>query len=399
MKILIIGWFGAGNIGDEAILLAELHAMRERISDAEFHILSFDPERTQRLVSGLQQVVKIIGVGSKHKFLRTDFRGLWHSLTTVDMVVIGGGGIFQDIYNHYPIPFFTFMVVLAKLLSKRVVIHSVGVGPIRTWIGKRLTRAAANLADSVTVRDHESQYILASIGVNKDIGVSADPVFLLEPVKSEKVKGLLASNDLTSGLKIGVCIQDLLSWSNENKMALAEALDRTISEMGAKVVFIPFGSYRDGWFSKDSSDTVDLSSARRLAAMMNERAIIIAEELDPQELLSFIGELDIIISMRLHGIIMGISQSIPVIGLTYKQETKITNLMKWIGQGENLFFVDELNRENILNHIEAILSHKEHLKLSLRKKKSVLAKRAEIAIESLLKVATGDGVLYKAAVS
>ena len=399
MKILIIGWFGAGNIGDEAILLSELHAMRERISDAEFHILSFDPERTQRLVSGLQQVVKIIGVGSKHKFLRTDFRGLWHSLTTVDMVVIGGGGIFQDIYNHYPIPFFTLMVVLSKLLSKRVVIHSVGIGPIRTWIGKRLTRFASNLADSVTVRDHESKYMLASIGVNKDIGISSDPVFLLEPVKSEKVKGLLASNDLTSGLKIGVCIQDLLSWSNENKMALAEALDRTISEMGAKVVFIPFGSYRDGWFSKDSSDTVDLSSARRLAAMMNERAIIIAEELDPQELLSFIGELDIIISMRLHGIIMGISQSIPVIGLTYKQETKITNLMKWIGQGENLFFVDELNRENILNHIEAILSHKEHLKLSLRKKKSVLAKRAEIAIESLLKVATGDGVLYKAAVS
>ena len=399
MKILIIGWFGAGNIGDEAILLSELHAMRERISDAEFHILSFDPERTQRLVSGLQQVVKIIGVGSKHKFLRTDFRGLWHSLTTVDMVVIGGGGIFQDIYNHYPIPFFTLMVVLSKLLSKRVVIHSVGIGPIRTWIGKRLTRFASNLADSVTVRDHESKYMLASIGVNKDIGISSDPVFLLEPVKSEKVKGLLASNDLTSGLKIGVCIQDLLSWSNENKMALAEVLDRIISENGAKVVFIPFGSYRDGWFSKDSSDTVDLSSARRLAAMMNERAIIIAEELDPQELLSFIGELDIIISMRLHGIIMGISQSIPVIGLTYKQETKITNLMKWIGQGENLFFVDELNRENILNHIEAILSHKEHLKLSLRKKKSVLAKRAEIAIESLLKVATGDGVLYKAAVS
>src|SRR4030067_2772022 len=186
MKILIIGWFGAGNIGDEAILLAELHAMRERISDAEFHILSFDPERTQRPVSGLQQVVNIIGVGSKHKFLRTDSRGLWHPLTTVDMVVIGGGGIFQDIYNHSPIPFFTLMVVLSKLLSKRVVIHSVGVGPIRTWIGKRLTRAAANLADSVTVRDHESQYILASIGVNKDVGISSDPAFRVEPAKSAK---------------------------------------------------------------------------------------------------------------------------------------------------------------------------------------------------------------------
>ena len=165
------------------------------------------------------------------------------------------------------------------------------------------------------------------------------------------------------------------------------------------MIFIPFGGYRDGWFNKDSSDAVDISSSRRLAAMMSEKAVIIEEELGPQELLSLIGRLDIIISMRLHGIIMGVSQNVPVIGITYKQETKIANLMKWIGRGENLFFVDELNRENILNHIRAVLSNKEHLKLSIRKKKSVLAKRAETGIESLLKVATGDGVLYKAAVS
>ena len=138
MKLLLTGWFGAGNAGDEAILLAEIYALKERIKDVEFHILSFDPVRTGRLTFHLPQVVNIIGIGSKQRFLKTEFRKLWRSLKDVDIVVVGGGGIFQDIYNHYPIPFFTSIIRLSRFFDKKVLLHSVGIGPVRTWIGKRL---------------------------------------------------------------------------------------------------------------------------------------------------------------------------------------------------------------------------------------------------------------------
>ncbi len=400
MKILITGWFGAGNAGDEAILLSELYAMRERIRDVEFHILSFGPEQTQRLTASIPEVANIVGIGSKKRFLKTEFRKLWRSLKDVDMVVVGGGGIFQDIYNHYPIPFFTSIIGLSWLLNKKVALHSVGIGPVRTWIGKRLCRIAANLADNITVRDIESRDMLLSLGVKKNIEVASDPVFLLKPVRTERVERLLINNGLTNGLKIGVCVQDLLFWSDENKNALTEALDHLIVDKGAKAAFIPFGNYRDGWVRKDSSDYVDHASARRLASMMRRKSIMIEEYLDPEELLSLIGKMDIIISMRLHGIIMGISMNVPVIGLTYRQETKLANLLKGIDQTKNLFIADEpLDKEKLLNQMKDILANKEHYRLFLKEKRSILIKKAEMGIESLLKLIEDDGILQRAAVS
>lgn len=399
MKIFLIGWFGAGNIGDEAILLAELYAMKDRIKDVEFHVISFNAGRTRGLTAGIPQVVNIIGVGSKHRFLKTDFTGLWKSLKDVDVVVVGGGGIFQDLYNHYPIPFFTTMIILSKLMNKKVVLYSVGIGPVRTWIGKRLCRFASNLADNVTVRDAESRNILISLGVEKNIEVYPDPVFLLEPARTERVERLFVNNCLTNGLRIGVSVQDLFFWSDENKKVLAETLDHFIINKGAKVIFIPFGSYKDGWFHKRSSDYVDLSSSKRLASMMIRESVIIDEELNPQELLSFIRGMDLIISMRLHGLIMGISMNVPVIGLTYQQEIKVANLMNRMGLKENLFMADELCKERLLKQIESILSNKEYFRLYLRKQHSILAKEAERGLGSLLKMVEDDETLQKAVIS
>ncbi len=399
MKLLLTGWFGAGNAGDEAILLAEIYALKERIKDVEFHILSFDPVLTGRLTFHLPQVVNIIGIGSKQRFLKTEFRKLWRSLKDVDIVVVGGGGIFQDIYNHYPIPFFTSIIGLSRFFDKKVLLHSVGIGPVRTWIGKRLCKIAANLADNITVRDIESRDTLISLGVKKNIEVTSDPVFLLEPSMTERVERLLINNNLTAGIKIGVCVQDLLFWSDENKRSLIEVIDHIVDK-GAKVIFIPFGNYRDGWLRKDSSDYVDHISSRRLASMMKGSSTIIAEDLYPSELLSLIGKMDIIISMRLHGLIMGISMNIPVIGLTYRQETKIANLMKGIEQTKNLFIVDEpFSREKLLSQVEAILSYKEYYRLFLKEKQSILARRAERGIESLLKVIEDNGLLQRVVVS
>lgn len=399
MKILITGWFGAGNAGDEAILLSELYAIRDRMKDVGFCILSFDPDRTRRLTAGLPQVTDIIGIGSKHRFLKTDFAGLWRSLKNVDIVVVGGGGLFQDLYNHYPIPFFTTMIVLAKLLNKKVVLHSVGIGPVRTWIGKRLCKVVSNLADIVTVRDPESKNILMSLGVDKGIEVCSDPVFLLGPARTERVDRLFFNNDLTNGLKIGVCVQDLLFWSDDNKKALSEVFDHLIVNNGAKVVFIPFGNYRDGWFHKGSTDTVDVHASKRLASMMTWKSVIIDEGLNPQELLSVIGGMDLIISMRLHGLIMGISMNVPVIGVTYKQETKIANLMDRMDLANNLFIVDELCKEDFLKQVEFALSYKEELKFHISKKYSLLAKEAERGLDSLLKMAENEAVLQKVSVS
>ena len=46
-KILIAGYYGFGNLGDEAILAALAQALLQRIPGCRITVVSGDPERTQ----------------------------------------------------------------------------------------------------------------------------------------------------------------------------------------------------------------------------------------------------------------------------------------------------------------------------------------------------------------
>jgi polysaccharide pyruvyl transferase CsaB len=356
MKIFLIGWFGAGNIGDEAILISELLLLRNHLSKSEIYILSFNPEKTRKLTANIPEVKKILRMGSKRDVFKSDFLGIFKAFREVDVVLIGGGGIFQDIYNHYPIPFFTGMALLARWNKKRLVLYCVGIGPIRGSIGKKLCKVAANSADMICVRDAGSKDLLKSLGVNKPVHLSADPVFLLEPVKNGNVEKVIQSHHLgRNGPAIGVNVQDLLFWKSESRKILAETLDTLIKERGATIVFLPLGAYKDGWFNREKSSAVDMAASKKLAALMGGKYSIITDELTPQELLAVIEKLDLVISMRLHGLIMGLNAGVPVIALTYEEESKIRNLMERLNQEKNLFNVNTLSYQELLERIEHLL--------------------------------------------
>lgn len=378
MKIFLIGWFGAGNMGDDAILISELLFLRNQITDVEFYILSFNPGRTRQLTADIPEVSKILRMGSKRDVLRSDFLGILKAFREVDVVIIGGGGIFQDIYNHYPIPFFTAMALLARLKRKRLFLYCVGIGPIRSFVGKKLCKFAANSADMICVRDTGSKDLLKTLGVNRPVHLSADPVFMLEPVRNGNVEKVIKSHHLTgNGPTIGVSVQNLLFWKNESRKILADTLDTLSKERGATIVFLPFGTYKDGWFNKDKSSPVDMVASKRLAALMRGKYTIITDELTPQELLAVIEKLDLVISMRLHGLIMGLNAGVPVIALTYEEESKIRNLMGRLNQENNLFNVNALSYQELLNRIERLLLHKDDVDRQIHESVSSLCAEAE----------------------
>ena len=368
MKILIAGWFGAGNMGDEAILISELLIMRQHIKDADFYIISFNAERTRRLTREIPEVKKILRMGSKKGVVQSQFLEILKTFLKVDLVVIGGGGLFQDIYNHYPIPFFTSLALLARICMKKTMLYSVGIGPVNSLIGRKLVRIAANLSGIISVRDPESRELLQELGVSKPIHVAADPVFLLSPEKSYKVREIIRFYRINNnkGPVIGVCIQDLLSWHDDNRRILADIFDILISENCARIIFIPFGIYRDSWLDRNA-DPVDVAASKRLAGFMKEKSSIITEEMAPEELLALMGSFNLVISMRLHGVIMGLSMATPVVALTYQKESKISDLMNRVGQAESLFDICSLNKEQLLNRIRHLLPERNNIREQLEK--------------------------------
>ncbi|MBI5575776.1 MAG: polysaccharide pyruvyl transferase family protein [Deltaproteobacteria bacterium] len=394
MKIFLIGWFGAGNAGDEAILVSELLFLRSRIREPEFHILSFDPEKTRKITAGMPEVKKILRMGSKSKAGKSDFSGINRAFNEADLVIIGGGGIFQDIYNRYPIPFFAAMAFLSRIKKKLLALYCVGIGPVRaTWSGK-LCRYAANAADFVSVRDEESESLLRAFGVTKEILVSADPVFLLEPAWNEKtlqaVKNIEGNADQRF---VGVCVQELLPWDDSNKAVLAEVLDAVARESNARIVMLPMGAYRDGWTGRSGDkDTVDVAASKRLAARMESRVSILPMDLSPPELLGVIRKMDLVISMRLHGVIMGLAAAVPVIAMTYEEETKIRNLMYRVGREKYLFDVRRLDRNALVGAASDLLSESPGRRDILSEKLALMKSQAEKCNERMIETFLEKGL-------
>ncbi len=387
MKVFIIGWFGAGNIGDEAILLSELRILKAQLREVEFSILSFDPERTQKLTTDIPEVKKIVRMGAKKNIFRSNMFGIINTFRTVDVVIIGGGGLFQDIYNHYPTPFFASMALAAWLFRKRLIFYCLGIGPLNTRIGKKLCKFAANLAEIISVRDPESKELLKHFGVTREVCVAADPVFWLEPGRNAKIERLIATYRLEERRPvIAVCVHNLLAWEQKTKSMVAATLDTVIREKNAQVVFLPLGSYKNRWIDAETSDTVDILASKELAALMREQCSIITEELSPQEFLAVLQHVDLVISMRFHGLVMGLTANVPVIALTFRQETKLRNLMKRIEQEESVFDVEGLEQKRFLRRIEHVFSKSDAIKKELMKSVSFLRTESEQWNELLRRV-------------
>src|SRR6266545_7125196 len=112
--VLIGGYYGAGNIGDEAILAAMLGDLRSQRPDTSFIVTSWNPEKTR-------QELDVEAVYWK------DISALLDAALRADLVILGGGGIFHDYWGINPETYlrrgfwdltaFGSLPLLAKLLN------------------------------------------------------------------------------------------------------------------------------------------------------------------------------------------------------------------------------------------------------------------------------------------
>ncbi len=178
--ILIAGYYGFGNVGDEAILSAILDNLNQRQKNLEFIVISANPIETK----------------SKHHVQSIHWKDIDALLNVAkgsDLIILGGGGLFQDYWGVSPktaltssqwgLPFCSGIAMLAVLYQKPFMIYSVGVGPLLSEQGKELTRWTFNLAHVSSVRDQESKDLLISLGVQEEkIIVAPDPVLRLSVI-------------------------------------------------------------------------------------------------------------------------------------------------------------------------------------------------------------------------
>ena len=179
--ILIGGYYGAGNIGDEAILECMLGDLRETDKDLKFIITSWKPEWTRQ-----QYNVDAV-------YWR-DIPGLFSAVQRSDLVILGGGGLFQDYWgidpstylrtNYWDITAYGSIPLLAKLYGIPAMIYAAGIGPLKTDLALEHTRMAFENVQVSTLRDQESLGLLRKSGFDMSGKINSPPQILADPVFS-----------------------------------------------------------------------------------------------------------------------------------------------------------------------------------------------------------------------
>lgn len=361
-RVVISGYYGFHNSGDEAMLHAMLQALRPAVPGLEVTVLSRDPVYTARQF-GVRSV------------LREDISKVWHSLRRADLLISGGGGLLQDVTGPKSIIYYLGVVAMARFLGRPVIFYAQGFGPVNTTLGKHMVRVIANRVNTITVRDPDSREELINLGVTRPpIIVTADPVLGLERSMVDVVRGreILTSLGLGSAPVAGISVRP---WKNAKNYlgVLARAADDLISS-GWQVLLVPMHRH------------VDLDCCREVAARMSAPAFLLEKSVDYMDILSLTANLDLAIGMRLHFLIFSSLFGVPIVGIPY--DPKVNRFLQSVGLPPGLS-AEQLDYNELTARLEQVLEQREELGSQLREQVTLLQrealKNAKLAAELLRK--------------
>jgi len=289
-KALICGYYGKGNAGDEALLICLLERLPNSFQPI---ILSGNPTKTSQDYG----VISYSRLGIFKQILK---------LGKKDLFIWGGGSLIQDVTSKKSAIFYLTLMILAQFKGLKTIAYAQGIGPINTSFIIWLTKIVLKKCDGVSVRDKASAKMLKQWGVKYII--AADPVWAL----SSKIKENLS---LLPKPRIGVNLRCHSSLTQGKIEIISQSLIKFQEKTQTNIILIPFQKSKD------------LKICQQIREKIKKNCQITIIE-NPQELKGLFQEIDMMIGMRLHSLIMAKSEQCKCFALSY--DPKVTNLMKEI---------------------------------------------------------------------
>jgi len=372
-KIVLHGFYGQGNLGDEAILKALLEQFSER-HNLKLVVFCRNPEK----VSDQYGVKSVHSQSGRHWLER-----IWE-LKTAGLYILGGGGLIKD-YGGSSASLEGWLEILrlCKKLHVKTALCAVGVENIRYPRSKTVLKQVLDKVDFITVRDEDSKNLLKEIGIENNIDVISDPAILLTEGKTRK----LAEKKNDRLVRVIVCVRHWFDQGffiadpakNENLAnALSRTLDFLVDNYNVRIDFIPMRtvSYDD-----------DREMAKEIVKYMknkNKAALhLYSTSTSVDEFTREVDRCTLVIGMRLHSLILAAASGVPIIGLEYMPKVKA--FMASIGMQEFSHNLENLTASTLIHSIKKILGNYENyssqLVLKIAEKKQILSQ----SIEQLVK--------------
>lgn len=395
MRIGIVGSYGGGSIGDEAILKGLLNLLDNvNININEVIVYSSNSNNTFNAIQpidykfnvtvlnwngkkGINKSVEKIEIKNRKSTQKSleiilnsrkilskkiplfyfSFENIVRKLInkpmytvdfddSLDYLIFGGGNILMDIYPNWPY-FLNAVIRDCETKNIKLIFQGVGAGPIVTYYGKKVIREIIENF-YVSTRDLDSKTILENL-TNKTIEIRHTADLALGLHNEEQI--------IRNKLGISVTVIPYFAsyyWPSYNDEKynnycsnMAKILDQLIVISNEKIELFA------------TNYPFDTMAAEEIKNKMhNKNAVsILNKKLTVNNLLEYCKTKKIIIGTRLHSLILSVVRDTNIIGISY--QPKVTNFLRKYKLDDQLIDIkileNKMNEAEIMNEVEKII--------------------------------------------
>ena len=362
--VVISGYYGFRNNGDDALLTSIIEDLKKRRPDIDIVVLSKNPQETQRIYN-------VRAVSRENVF------AVAGELLKTKMLISGGGTLMQDGTSTKSLLYYLWIIQTALVLRKKVMLYANGIGPLNSARNIERARKVLNRVDLITLRDMVSREELEKIGVDRPvIKVTADPAFGL--ASDDGQTPLLESYEIPSDKPLlCVSVREWKHCGNDFCDILARVCDYACYKYDMHAVFLPMQP------QNDYAITVEIKKK------MNAGATVVKTDYDIGRLLSLFGQMHMCIGMRLHTLIYSAVSCVPLVGLVY--DPKVSGFLDYIGLG-NYCDVTTMTEEELRSAVDKCITEYDDIKEELIKNRAELKRKAEQNAELAVTLLDGGDV-------
>lgn len=353
-RVLIAGYYGYGNLGDEAILCGMISDLRNEVPSVKLCVLSGHPGGTRRL-HGVEAIV------------HTDLPRVVEAIQTSDLLLVGGGGLFHDYWPvdrqrlladlHPGLEYYAGLIEMAALAGVPSMVYGVGLGPLEAAEARQLSGETLLAADLSTFRDQASLDLAVELtrGAERppDLRLAADPAFSLAPVTPERANDILRSAGVPAGRPLlGAVLRPWPFIDNPEGLVreIASGLAQAAETLGAHVVLIPFHKHSEGTVIDD----VVLANQVRTLVPDHAGVTVLEAGLGPKEVAAVVGACQVVLAMRLHAAIFSLAEAVPFLSVNY--DPKLAHLLDEVRQPGSGLSIDGLTSGSVADGLVAVQS-------------------------------------------
>lgn len=385
-KISFLGLFGQQNLGNDCTLQAILYHVRKYFPDAEIGCVCTGPEEISARYSistfPMTAMSENVWPGQLN-FLSKVMRKVlikipmelihwvkaFNLLKGTHIFIIPGTGLLVDhTTGPFGYPYYVFKwSILARLHRCKLLIVSMGAGPIYHPLSRWFIKSALSMADYRSYRDSFSKEYIGNIGLD----IKNDPVFPDLAFSLPKDIMPECNNTNSRNTVVGVGLIDYDGPSRHQRGEDREVIYRAyIKKVSILIEWFIERKYSVriliGDVKYDSSvrqDLIDLFTSRGL---MCEGSQIISESIfSIEQLITQLINTDIVISPRFHNIILALMLNKPAVSIAYNK--KFNDLMAGVEMSEYCQDIDQFDVEKVIAQFIKLEANVEKLKPYIKK--------------------------------